>query len=97
VRGPTARLYDRPSTSCFTKGTTQKAIEAVIRLDNEERKLLTTHYANTISDHIYAEEQARIRRERAAADQLFQRHQVEHETIFETLDLALDLTTSTKA
>ena len=76
---------------------TGRARAEVIRLDNEERKLLTTHYADTISDHIYAEEQARIRRERTAADQLFQRHQVEHATIFETLDLALELTASTQA
>jgi site-specific DNA recombinase len=75
---------------------TSRARAEVIRLDNEERKLLTAHYADTISDHIYAEEQTRIRRQRAAADQLFQRHQVEHETIFDILDLALELTANTQ-
>ena len=62
------------------------------RLDNEERKLLTAHYADKISEHIFAEEQARVRRERAAAEHLLNRHKVNQETVASTLDLALQLT-----
>jgi site-specific DNA recombinase len=71
---------------------TARARAEVIRLDNEERKLLTAHYADRISDHIYAEEQKRIRRERVAADQLLQRFQINHQDILETVDHALALT-----
>src|SRR5205085_2367813 len=36
---------------------TARARAEVVRLDNEERKLLAAHYADKISDHIFAEEQ----------------------------------------
>jgi site-specific DNA recombinase len=76
---------------------TSRARAEVIRLDNEERKLLSAHYADSISDHIFDEEQQRIRRERAAADLLFARYQVDRSTLSETLDLALSLTRDTQA
>lgn len=64
---------------------------------NEERKLLTAHYADRISDHIFAEEQKRIRRERVAADQLLQRFAINHQDILETVDYALELTDNIQA
>ena len=76
---------------------TSRARAEVIRLDNEERKLLTAHYSDRISDHTFHEEQQRIRRERIAADELLRRYQVDHATILETLDLALDLTDNIQA
>jgi site-specific DNA recombinase len=72
---------------------TAKARAELTRLDNQERKLLAAHYADRISDHIFTEEQTRIRRERAAADTLLKHHHQDHETALKTLDLALKLTT----
>ncbi len=78
---------------------TARARAELTRLDNEERKLLPPplRYQDQISEHIYADEQARIRRQRAAADDLLQRHEVKHETILETLDHALQLTDNIQA
>ena len=72
---------------------TARARAEVTRLDNEERKLLSAHYNDTISDHIFAEEQRRIRRERTAADRLLASFSVDHAELTETLELALQLTT----
>lgn len=71
---------------------TARAQAEVTRLDNEERKLLAAHYADKISEHIFADEQTRIRRERAAAEHLLNRHKINQETVASTLDLALQLT-----
>jgi site-specific DNA recombinase len=73
---------------------TRRARAELTRLDNEERKLLTAHYQDRISDHLFAEEQARIRKERTAADQLLQRFQLNHHETLTTLDTALQLTTN---
>jgi DNA invertase Pin-like site-specific DNA recombinase len=76
---------------------TSRARAEVIRLDNEERKLLTAHYNDRISQHIFNEEQQRIRRERAAAERLLQRHQLNYDQVLQTLDLALQLTDDIQA
>jgi site-specific DNA recombinase len=76
---------------------TARARAEATRLDNEERKLLTHHYQDRISDHLFAEEQARIHRERQAAEQLLERYQIDHERIVETLDTALKLTDNIQA
>ena len=76
---------------------TARARAELTRLDNEERKLLAAHYADRISDHIYTEEQARIRRQRDAADDLLRRHQIKHDAILETLEHALQLTDNIQA
>ena len=76
---------------------TARARAEVTRLDNQERKLLTAHYADRITDHIYEEEQRRIRRERAAADQLLRRFELDYDSILETLDVALKLTDNIQA
>jgi site-specific DNA recombinase len=76
---------------------TDRARAEVVRLDNEERKLLAAHYQDRISDHIFAEEQRRIRRERVAADQLLQRFEINHEDILETVEHALELTDNIQA
>src|SRR5581483_8698536 len=76
---------------------TARARAEVTRLDNEERKLLNHHYNDAISDHIFAEEQARIRRERAAAEQLLRRYEIKHDETLKVLDLALDLTDDIQA
>jgi site-specific DNA recombinase len=76
---------------------TTRARAEVIRLDNEERKLLAAHYNDAISDHIFAEEQKRIRRERVAADTLLRRYEIKQDTILETLNVALSLTKNIQA
>ena len=57
---------------------------------------IRAHYTDKISDHIYTDEQARIRRERAAAEELLRRYEVKHDVITQTLDLALQLTDQTQ-
>lgn len=53
------------------------------------------HHASPL--HIYTDEQARIRRQRSAADDLLQRHEIKHETLLETLDHAPQLTDNIQA
>lgn len=62
------------------------------RLEREERKLLAAHYADRISEALFTEEEARIRRERIAANELVARLDIKHDQLLETLDLALELT-----
>jgi site-specific DNA recombinase len=81
----------------IAENETARARAEVVRLDNEERKLLSAHYNDAISDHIFAEEQKRIRRERVAADELLRRFEIKQEVILETLDFALNLTKSIQA
>src|ERR671930_227552 len=50
------------------------------------------HYSDRISDHIFAEEQKRIRREHAAADRLLRRFEINHQDILDTVDIAIELT-----
>ena len=76
---------------------TARARAEVVRLDNEERKLLAAHYNDAISDHIFAEEQKRIRRERVAADELLRRYEIKQDAIIGTLDTALNLTYNIQA
>ena len=57
----------------------------------QERKLLHMHYQERISDELFDEEQARLRRERLDADSLIARLDVRHEDIAATLELALDI------
>ena len=45
-----------------------EAKDRLTRLAGEERKLLKAHYADQVSEDLFAEEQARIRRERAGAE-----------------------------
>ena len=92
IRNAVAAHIDRVAKIAAKE--TARAQAEVTRLDNEERKLLTAHYADKISEHIFAEEQARVRRERAAAEQLLNRHKINQETVASTLDLALQLTDS---
>ena len=75
---------------------TTRARSEVTRLDNEERKLLQAHYADRISADLFNEEQERIKRERAAAQQLLERHQLNHDELLTVLDYALELTDRTQ-
>ena len=62
------------------------------RLDAEERKLLTAHYADQVSESLFAEEQTRIRRERASATKLMEGLTLKHEQVLKGLQVALGLT-----
>lgn len=70
----------------------QQVIENLARLARQEKKLLQAHYADNISDELFAEEQQRIRRERVAAEQRQVELQVDHGRTLERLDVALGLT-----
>jgi site-specific DNA recombinase len=67
--------------------------EAVlVRLDREERKLLNAHYADRVSETLFADEQARISRERIGATKAIEQLSVKHEQVLDALDDALALT-----
>jgi DNA invertase Pin-like site-specific DNA recombinase len=73
----------------------EKVAEAelqLVRLDQEERKLLTAHYADQVSEALFASEQERIKRERIGATKRVEHLSVEHDNVLAALDLALDLT-----
>ena len=70
---------------------------ALILLDRQERKLLERHYADRVSEHIYEEEQVRIRRERATAHKTLSDLSLSYETARLTLDAALQLTDDVEA
>jgi len=69
-----------------------QAERRLTRLDQQERKLLQAHYADQISEELFAEEQARIRRERVAAEKRIESLSIEHDAVLKTLGLALALT-----
>jgi site-specific DNA recombinase len=62
------------------------------QLAGQERKLLQAHYADQVSPELFAEEQARIRRERAGAQQRLDDLSVDHGRILDALEAALSLT-----
>jgi site-specific DNA recombinase len=68
-----------------------EARQDLSRLASEERKLLKAHYADQVSDDLFGEEQARIRRERADAEQTIATLDVEHQRVLEGLDAAIEL------
>jgi len=69
-----------------------KAEGTLTRLASEERKLLAAHYADQISETLFAEEQSRISRERVGAARLIEKLSVENDQVLEALDVALALT-----
>ena len=64
----------------------------VARLAGEERKLLQAHYADRVSPGLFAEEQARIRRERDGAERRLDELSVDHDRVLDALESALALT-----
>jgi site-specific DNA recombinase len=67
------------------------------RLMEEERKLLQAHYADSVSAELLAEEQQRIRAERAAAEETVTRLSGEYDVALANLDTALELTANIQA
>jgi site-specific DNA recombinase len=74
-----------------------QARRTVDRLLNQERKLLNARYDDRISDALFAEEEQRIRKERAAAEETLTRLSGEYEIALANLDKALDLTDNVQA
>ncbi|WP_372791689.1 recombinase family protein [Paraconexibacter sp.] len=68
-----------------------------IRLAREERKLLAAHYADRISDALFASETDRISRERAAAQKLVETLEVPYQEALKNLDTALELLDNVQA
>jgi site-specific DNA recombinase len=78
----------------------QKISEAerqLSRLDSEERKLLTAHYADQISESLFSDEQKRISRERIGATKRIEQLSLGHERVLDALDVALALTDNMQA
>jgi site-specific DNA recombinase len=57
----------------------------------QERKLLHMHYEDRITGELFDDEQARLRREREAAESLIKRLDLGYQDIQDTLDLALEI------
>ncbi|HEV3047015.1 MAG TPA: recombinase family protein [Solirubrobacteraceae bacterium] len=57
----------------------------------QERKLLKMHYEDRITGELFDDEQARLRKERQAAEALIERLNLGYQDIQETLDLALEI------
>jgi site-specific DNA recombinase len=68
-----------------------RARRTLARLLDEERKLLRKHYDDRISEELFEEEQARIRRERATAQETIDQLSADHASTLATLDVALKL------
>jgi hypothetical protein len=62
------------------------------RLEQQERKLLTAHYADQVSEGVFASEQERIKRERVGLTKRIEHLSLEHEDVLTALDQALELT-----
>jgi site-specific DNA recombinase len=75
----------------------ERARRELNRLLEEERKLLRAHYDDRISQELFAEEERRIRGERAAAEETVERLSGEYDLALANLDKALDLTRSIQA
>ena len=71
----------------------ERCIRVLDELKEQERKLLRKHYANEVSEELYAEEQARIKHERADTDAIVARLTVNHDDLLGTLAMALQLAT----
>ena len=68
-----------------------------VRSGGGSPKLLQAHYADHISEALFAEEQTRIRQERVAAEQRIDGLSIEHEQVLKALDLALAMTDNIQA
>lgn len=62
------------------------------RVNTEERKLLQAHYKDTISQELFEDELARIRKERVAAEHLIEKLNISYDIVAETLNLAFEQT-----
>ncbi len=60
-------------------------------LKEQERKLLNAHYADQLSEELFGEEQARIRRERTDTEAIVARLTISHDDLQATLALTLKL------
>ena len=85
------------SMTQLSKQEIARANRDLARLLDEERKLLRKHYDDQISGPLFEEEQTRIRRERAAAEQTIEQLSADYSKTLATLDLALDLVENVQA
>ncbi len=94
------RAAVKQHVSGIVKVAEQKISEAerqLSRLDSEERKLLTAHYADQISESLFSDEQKRISRERVGATKRIEQLSLGHEKVLDALDVALALTDDMQA
>jgi site-specific DNA recombinase len=75
----------------FAEGEIDRANRELGRLLDEERKLLHQHYQERISEALFEDELARIRKERAGAERTIDKLQTNYEQLLANLDMALKL------
>ncbi len=71
----------------------QRAEQILSDLKRQEKKLMTAHYADQVSEEFFAEEQTRMRRERIAAEMTIERLSIQSDKVREGIKASLDLTT----
>ena len=71
---------------------TSAASERLKTIANHERKLLEAHYADSISPGLFHEDQARLRRERLAAEAVLKRLSADYDIGRNNLEKVLELT-----
>ena len=74
-----------------------RAKRQLARLLDQEEKLLNKHYEDRISDALFDREQARLRKQRAAAERTIARLSEDYELAFANLDRALKLASNVQA
>ena len=75
----------------FAEVEIDRANRQLGRLLDEERKLLHQHYQERISEALFEDELARIRKERAGAEKTIDRLQTDYEELLANLETALKL------
>jgi site-specific DNA recombinase len=89
IRGAIHNRVDTLST--FAEQEVVRAKQQLSRLLDEERKLLHQHYDNLVSNALFREEQTRLRRERAAAEEAVEKLSADYDLLRDNLDRALRL------
>jgi site-specific DNA recombinase len=75
----------------FAETEIDRANRQLARLLDEERKLLHQHYQERITEALFEDELARIRKERAGAEKTIDRLQTDYEQLLANLETALKL------
>ncbi len=69
----------------------ERVTGALLKLEQQERKLLQAYYSDDVSQDLYREERTRIKEERQAADRLAAELENDHSQALDALDVALGL------
>jgi len=75
----------------------EQAQREILSLENQSEKLLQAHYQDAVPMELFKREQARIARQRAAAEERVSGHQLQREQIERNLNTCLQLLTNAQA